>query len=39
MNWFDASEVGLLLRSQSPGKNRLEIVGVRIDCERCTGLF
>lgn len=30
MNWFHPSEIGLLLRGQSPGKNGLELVGVRI---------
>lgn len=30
MNWFHPSELGLLLRGQSPGKNGLELVGVRI---------
>ena len=30
MNWFHPSELGLLLRGQNPGKNGLELVGVRI---------
>lgn len=30
MNWFHPSELGLLLRGQSPGKNGLELFGVRI---------
>lgn len=30
MNWFHPSELGLLLRGQSPGKNGLELVGIRV---------
>lgn len=30
MNWFHPSELGLLLRGERPGKNGLELVGVRI---------
>ena len=30
MNWFHPSELGLLLRGQSPEKNRLGLAGVRV---------